>query len=109
MSAVSSDDKTLAVITHLLPFVSGLLGPLIVYLIKRDESDYIRHHAAEALNFQLTLIVATIVSFVLILVLIGLLLLLIIGIGALILSIVAAFAASRGEWYRYPMTIRFVN
>ncbi len=104
-----SDDKTLAIIAHLLPFVAGFIGPLVLYLIKKDESPYVRHHAAEALNFQLTVMIAMIVSFILILVLVGILMIMVVGIGALVLSIVAAVAASRGEWYRYPMTIRFVT
>ena len=86
-------------------------GPLdlLLYLIKKDESPYVRHHAAEALNFQLSVIIYAIVSMILILVLIGILLILAVAIGALVFTIIAAIAASNGEEYRYPLTIRFVK
>lgn len=108
-ATVSDSDTTLALITHLLSFVSGFIGPLVVYLAKKDESAFIRHHAAEALNFQLTLLVAFFVSFIALFILVGFLLLPIVGILGLIFPILAAIGAGRGEWYRYPLTIRFVN
>ncbi len=68
-----------------------------------------RHHAVEALNFSLTVLIAYIVSGVLIIVVIGIFLLPVIAIGALMLHIMASMAANRGEWYRYPVNIRFVK
>ena len=103
------DDNTLALLAHLLGLFTGFLGPLILYLVKKDESPYVRHHAAEALNFQLTVMIAYVVAFVLILVLIGLLLLPVIFIDSIVLEIVATVAANRGEWYRYPINIRVVS
>ena len=101
---VSSDDRTWALLAHLSIFVLGLIGPLVIYLVKKDSSPFVRQHAAEALNFHITLTLAAIVSFVLLLVLIGALLLLAIGIAAVVLSILAAIAASKGDPYRYPFT-----
>lgn len=105
----SSDDTTWAVLTHLSYFVLGLIAPLVVYLVKKDSSPFVRQHAAEALNFHLTLLIAFIVSTVLVLVLIGIVLLLAVFLVGAVLSVLAAIAAGRGEAYRYPMTIRFVS
>lgn len=96
---------------HLSLFTFGLVGPLIVYLIAKDDpyKPMTRHHAAEALNFHLTLLIAVFASLLLILVIVGLFLLLAIGITATVLAIIAAIAASNREPYRYPLTIRFVS
>jgi uncharacterized protein len=69
----------------------------------------VRHHSAEALNFNITMLVAALISGLLILVLIGFILLPIIACAWFILTIVATIAANRGEWYRYPFTVRLVN
>ena len=103
------DDKTWAILSHVLTSVGGFIAPLVIYLIKKDESPFVRHHAAEALNFQLSVLLYAIISLVLILVLVGLVLLFALGIGTLIFTIIAAVAASNGERYRYPLTIRFVK
>lgn len=105
----SSNDNSLAILAHLGGAFFSIIVPLAIYLAKRDESPYLRHHSAEALNFQITVLLAFIVSAMLIFVLIGFLLIPIIAIGFWILTIVASIAASRGEWYRYPMTIRMVS
>lgn len=88
-----------------LPF----LGPLIVWLIRREVDPYAGAHALEALNFNLTVTIATIVAIVLAFVLIGLLLLPVIVIVWIVFVVVAAVKAANGEPYRYPMTIRFVS
>ncbi|HUR51287.1 MAG TPA: DUF4870 domain-containing protein [Mycobacteriales bacterium] len=105
------EDVTLSVLVHLSLFAFGLIGPLVVFLITRDDPQkpMTRHHAAEALNFHLTLLIAGIVSLLLVLVLIGLVMLLVLGIWATVLAIVAAVAAGRREPYRYPLTIRVVK
>ena len=111
------DQRTWAVMTHLSGLllavfsggVLGFLGPLIVWLIKKDEDAYLRAHAAEALNFQISLVIYAIASGVLVLVLIGLVLLVgVIGI-AIAFPIVAAVKASNAQVWRYPLTIRFVS
>jgi uncharacterized Tic20 family protein len=105
----SGDDTTWAVLTHLSYFVVGLIAPLVVYLVKKDSSPFVRQHAAEALNFHLTLLIAFVVSAVLVIVLIGLLLLFVVFLVGAVFSVIAAIAAGKGEQYRYPMTIRFVS
>lgn len=111
----TQDEQTWGLIAHLsalagfvIPF-GNILGPLIVWLTKRDESAFVGDQAKEALNFQLTATVALVISFFLIFVAIGILLMPIIGIGVLVLTIVAGVKANEGRRYRYPLTIRFVK
>jgi len=85
------------------------LGPLIIYLVKKDEDQFVADQAREALNFNLTAMIAFVISIVLIFVIIGIFLLPLLGIAWLILTIVAGVQANKGLWYRYPLTIRFIN
>ncbi len=101
----SSDDRTMGLIIHLGGILLGFLLPLVLYLMKKDESAWTRHHAAQAFNFQVTMWIGYVVSCVLIFVIIGLVLIPIIAITALVFSILAAVAANKGEWYRYPIAI----
>ena len=103
------DDTTLGMVAHLLGMFTWVIGPLVLYAVKKDESAYVRHHAAEALNFQITITISVIVSVFLILLIIGILLLIVIPITAFVLQIVACVRAYQGEWYRYPFNIRFVS
>lgn len=109
--APPQEDTTLAVLVHLSLFAFGLIGPLVAFLIVKDDpaKPFTRHHAAEALNFHLAVTIAAIVSFALLFVLIGFVLLPAVVIASWVLAILAAVAAGRREWYRYPVTIRFVR
>ncbi|GAB3090910.1 DUF4870 domain-containing protein [Lysobacter terrae] len=107
----SSDDKTLAMITHLSGIFLGFIMPLIVWLIHKDKEDkaYLVEQSKEALNFQITVAIAMIVSWLLIFVLIGFLLLPAVCLANLILCIVAAVKTSENETYRYPLTWRLIS
>ncbi len=113
--ALRSDSKNWAMAGHLSAFTVFLglpvpvLGPLIVWLMKRGDDDYAEWHAREALNFNISIMIYTIVSAVLILLLVGILLLPVVLLSWFILVIVGAVKASSGEYYRYPMTLRFIN
>lgn len=87
----------------------AFLGPLLVMLIKGNESAYIRAQAVEALNFQLSILMYGVVSFVLIFVLVGFLLLPIVGLMWLVLTILGSIRSANGDLYRYPLTIRIVS
>lgn len=111
----SSEDRTLAMLCHLLGLLTGFLGPLVLWLVKKDSSPFVDHHGRESLNFQLTLMLVMfalgIAMFILMFIVIGFLLMpviAVIGILALVAEILAAVAAQNGEWYRYPCCIRFV-
>lgn len=106
LSQPTSDEKTLAILSHVLTLVAWLFAPLIIYLIKKDESSFVAAHAKESLNFQITVSLAFIVLFITI---IGIFLLWIVGIIALILVIVATIKASEGKLYRYPFTLRLIK
>ena len=117
--ATTPDDRTMGMLVHLLALLTGFLGTLILWLIKKDQSRFVDHHGKEAINFQLTILIYVFglmaLGIVAGLVTLGLGLFLIfplmfvISIGAFILEIMACLAANRGEWHRYPMTIRFIK
>ena len=107
--ALSSDDRTWGIIAHLSGIFTGFFGPLVIWLIKKQESSFLNEQAKEALNFQITIAIAMFVSALLSVVVIGFLLMPIFGIAMLILSIMAAVKVSNGEGYRYPFTLRLVK
>jgi hypothetical protein len=111
----SADAKQWAMFAHLaglagyvIPFGS-ILGPLIIWQIKKNEFPFVDDQGKEALNFQITVAIAAVVCFVLMFVLIGLLLLPVLLIGDLVFIILAAIAANNGQAYRYPISIRLVK
>jgi uncharacterized Tic20 family protein len=106
MTPPTSDERTLAILCHVLTLFFWLIPPLVIYLIKKDESPYVAAHAKESLNFQITI---SLVCIALIITIIGLLLLWVVGIGALILVIVATIKASENKMYRYPLTWRLIK
>ena len=106
---LSKDAVNMAMLCHLLAIFTGFLGPLIIWLIKKDESPFVDRHGKEALNFQLTVLIAMVASGLLVLACIGFFLIPVIGIVDLVLCIMAAVKTSRGEEYRYPINIRFVK
>ena len=86
-----------------------LLAPLIVWLIKRDDAPEIDAHGKEALNFQISMLIYNIVAAFFCLILIGFAFLAILWVLNAVLVIIAAIQASDGKFYRYPMTIRFIQ
>jgi uncharacterized Tic20 family protein len=92
-----------------LHFPGHLLGPLIVWLAKRDDSPEIDAHGKEALNFQISMLIYTLISAVFCLVLIGFVFIAILWVLNAVFVIIAAIQASDGKFYRYPMTIRFIQ
>jgi uncharacterized Tic20 family protein len=105
---VSSNDKNLAVLTHLGGILFSFIPSLIVWLLKKD-SPFVSEQAREALNFQITLLIAYMVCYMLMFILIGFLLVAVVWLVNIVLCIVAATHASKGESYRYPLTLRLLN
>jgi uncharacterized Tic20 family protein len=105
----SNDDKNIATITHLAGTVFSFVPALIVWVLKKDDSEYLAFQAKEALNFQITILIAQLVAGVLVWILIGFLLLPIIWLLNIVLCIIAAISTSKGETYRYPFTLRLIN
>jgi hypothetical protein len=102
----TSDERTMALLAHILTIVSSFIAPLIIYLVKKDESPFVASHAKESLNFQITMFI---ICVALVLTVIGILLLWLAGIVSLILVIVATIKASDGKLYRYPFSIRLIR
>lgn len=109
MGVPTSDEKTMATLSHALQIIAGFLAPLIIMLVKGDQSVFVKHHAVEGLNFAITMFIALFVSALLMIVLIGFLLFPVVWIGGIVLNIMAAMAANRGEYYRYPFNIRLIS
>jgi len=106
---VSDNERMLGVLSHALTLIAGFLVPLVIYLLKKDDSLFIREHAKESLNFQLTLLIAYMVAILLIFIIVGIVLLPIIGLIQLVLVVVATINAADNKLYRYPFCIRFVS
>lgn len=112
---VSSSEKNYAMLCHLVAFsgfiipFGSIIGPLVMWLIKKEESEFINYHGKESLNFQISIAIYTIISGILALVLIGILFLIALGIIWIVFVIIASVKTSEGEEYRYPLTIRFVK
>ncbi|MEO6917389.1 MAG: DUF4870 domain-containing protein [Chitinophagaceae bacterium] len=102
----TSDERTMAILAHLLGLFVPIFGSLVIYLIKKDESRYVAAQAKEALNFQIT---AFIVCVGLAITLIGILLIWVVSLAALILIIIATIKASDNLIYRYPFTLRLIK
>jgi uncharacterized Tic20 family protein len=105
----SNDEKNIATITHLAGTLFSIIPALIVWVLKKEDSEYIAMQAKEALNFQITVLVAQLVAGILVWILIGFLLLPIIWLVNIVLCIIAAISTSRGESYRYPICLRLIN
>ena len=102
----TSDEKTMAVLSHILTIVAPVLAPLIIYLVKKNESRFVESHAKESLNFQITVAIIIIILFITI---IGILIAWIVGIISLVLVIIATIRASEGKLYKYPFSIRLIK
>jgi len=86
-----------------------VIGPLVVWLLKKNDDPYIDFHGKEAVNFNISFLIYMLVSGLLVFVVVGFVLLPIAGLVWLVLVIVAAVKTSDGEYYRYPLTIRFIS
>jgi len=107
----SSDDRLVAILSHILAIVPGIgiLGPLVIYLLKKDESAFVAANAKESLNFQMTIILLYLISFILMVILIGFFMFWVIGILNTVLVIVATIKASENRIYRYPFNMRLIR
>ena len=114
-STTSPDEANWAVAATLLTFsgfivpLANIVGPLVVWLVKRDDSPFVEAHAREALNFQLSITLYLIIAGMMIYLLIGFLLVPLIVIFDVVATILAALRASRGELYEYPLCLRLVS
>ncbi|WP_313415841.1 DUF4870 domain-containing protein [Stenotrophomonas sp.] len=106
-----ADQRTMALAAHLLGIFTWFIGPLIIWLINKDDAGkaFVTDQAKEALNFQITITIAMLICIVLTIVIIGGILAPIVGILNLVFCIIAAVKANNGEAYRYPFALRLVK
>ena len=111
----SAEERQWAMFAHLsalagliIPFGS-IIGPLVIWLIKKDTMPFVNDQGKEALNFNITVAIAAIVSWILIFILIGFLLLPVLVIVWLVFVIIGTMKANEGTAYRYPFTLRLVS
>jgi len=105
----SNDDKNIATVTHLGGTVFSFVPSLIVWILKKDDSAYLGDQAKEALNFQITVMIASFVASILVWLLVGFILLPIIWLINIVFCMIAAISTSKGETFRYPLCLRFLN
>ena len=97
-----------ALVGFLIP-LGALIGPLVVWLMKRDEMVEVAEQGRDSLNFQLTMLIAYVVSFVLVFIGIGLLLLPLVGLFSLVMIIIATVKASEGKRFIYPLSLQLIK
>ncbi len=107
-SEPTTDERNLATIAHLLGILLSFLGALVVWLVKKDSSPFVAHQAKEALNFQITMLLAAVVASLTCFV-IGPVLTPVVWAGNVVFCILAAVSASQGQRYRYPVALRLIS
>jgi len=116
MQAVSRDDRTWAMLAHLSALVGysivpfgNIVAPLVIWLIRKDQSWFVDDQAKESINFQISMVIYALISIPLVLLLIGIVLLILLYVFGIVMVIIAAIKANDGVQYRYPVTIRFIT
>jgi len=111
MSDVPQDQKTMAMLAHLLGIFTGFVASLVIWLINKDKPDsaFVNDQAKEALNFQITMAIGWVAATALSLLLIGFLLFPVLLIANLIFCIMAGMKANEGVEYRYPFALRLIK
>jgi uncharacterized protein len=113
--SMTPEERNWGMLAHLSAFAfficpfGNVIGPLIVWLVKRDQSPFVADQGREALNFNISVLLAGLVCGVLVLVFIGILLGVVLFVFWLVMTIVAGIRASEGVQYRYPFTLRLVK
>jgi uncharacterized protein len=114
-AATSKEERNVAMFAHLSAFAGlivpfgNILAPLIVWLVQREKSAFVAEQALEALNFNITIVLAGIVCTVLVFIGIGVLLWVVLGIAWLVGTILGAVRASEGQHFRHQFTLRLVH
>ncbi|HEX2865771.1 MAG TPA: DUF4870 domain-containing protein [Ignavibacteriales bacterium] len=114
-AALDKDTKLWGMLCHLsallmfvIPF-GNIIGPLVVWLLKKDTAPFVNDQGRESLNFQISMTIYIFIALILMLLVVGIMLLILLGIAELVLIIVASVQANDGKSYRYPFTMRFIK
>jgi uncharacterized Tic20 family protein len=102
----TSEERTVAMIAHLITFMSSFIGPLVIYLVKKDESDFIGDQAKEVLNFHFSVLIYAVAAALSCFIFIGFLLVPALGVFVLVATVLGALSAYDGKRFRYPLCIR---
>ena len=114
-AAASKDAYTWGMLCHLIAFAGfvipfgNIIGPLVIWLIKKDQYEFVDDQGKESLNFQISMTIYFIISAILTVILIGIVLLIALAIFDIVVLIIATIKANGGEKYRYPLTIRLIK
>jgi uncharacterized Tic20 family protein len=109
------EERKWAMFAHIGTFSSmfiplgNFIAPIVIWQLKKNESDFVVDQAKESLNFQITIIIYALISFLLVFIFIGFFLIFALVIFSLIIVIVAGVKANNGEYYRYPMCLRLIS
>ncbi|WHX98923.1 DUF4870 domain-containing protein [Neobacillus sp. DY30] len=106
---IKSEERTLGAILYVVSLFFPIIGPLVIWLLKKDESSFINYHGREYFNFFISYTVYSLISGILIFLIVGIFLLWILGIMALIFTIIAAVKAYEGNEYRFPLIFRVIK
>jgi len=111
----NKDEKMWGMLCHLsalagfvIPF-GNIIGPLVIWMLKKDEFPHVNDQGKESLNFQISLMIYIIAAAILIIIAVGILLLIFLAVYGLVMIIIASLKANEGVKYRYPFTIRLIN
>ncbi|MEZ3161975.1 DUF4870 domain-containing protein [Microbacterium sp. BWT-B31] len=104
-----ADEKLWATLVHIGGIFFWFLSPLIGYLVLKDRGPFVRAHTMTALNFQITLVIASVAGGVLSFIGVGGLLIFAAYVLNIVFSIIAAVKANQGQWYSYPVAIPFIK
>ena len=111
----NKDERTWGMLCHLTAFsgfiipFGNVLGPLIIWLIKKDEMPFVDDQGKESINFQITILIAFFISFALMFILIGFALMGVLAVFQIVMLIIASMKANEGVYYRYPYAIRLIK
>ena len=106
---IKSEERMLAAILYVVSLFFPIIGPLVIWLLKKDESSFINYHGREYFNFFISYTVYSVISGILIFLIVGIILLWILGILALVFTIIAAVKAYEGNEYRFPLIFRVIK
>jgi uncharacterized protein len=106
---VKNEERTLAAVLYVISLFAPIIGPLIIWLLKKEESSFIDYHGKEYFNFFISYFVYSVISGILVLVVVGIFALWALGIMAFVFTIIAAVKAYEGNEYRFPLVFRLIK
>ena len=105
----TNEERTLAAAIYVISFFTVFIGPLLIWLIKKDSSSYIDYHGKEYMNFFISYTIYSLVSVILMIVLIGFLTIWVVGVAGFVFTIIGAIKAYEGKTYRIPLIFRLIR